>query len=42
MSPQPPQANYSFVPLDEDGLQVYSSWLAAGELKQWAEPPTRK
>jgi RimJ/RimL family protein N-acetyltransferase len=33
---------YLFVPLDEDGLQTYSGWFAANELRQWVEPPTRQ
>ena len=35
-------AIYSFVPLDEAGFQIYSSWFTAGEAKHRVSPPTRK
>jgi RimJ/RimL family protein N-acetyltransferase len=33
---------YLFVPLDEEGFRIYSSWFAVNELRQWVEPPTRR
>jgi RimJ/RimL family protein N-acetyltransferase len=33
---------YTFDPLDEQGLEIYSSWFAANEARHWVEPPTRR
>ncbi len=33
---------YSFDPLDEQGLEIYSGWFAANEARHWVEPPTRR
>jgi RimJ/RimL family protein N-acetyltransferase len=33
---------YAFVPLDEQGLEIYSSWFAANDVRHWVEPPTRR
>ena len=33
---------YLFVPLADDGFQIYSSWFAADDVRQWVTPPTRQ
>jgi len=42
MSASPTGRSYSFVPLDEEGFQIYSSWFAVADGKDWVTAPTRQ
>jgi RimJ/RimL family protein N-acetyltransferase len=33
---------FSFVPMDEHGMQILSSWFADPLLKRWYQPPTQQ